>query len=326
MDDPAFEVLRVLDEGGGSAPADTITASLGIPRSRVTEAVDRLRALGYAITEPRKDLYHLTQRSGRLLPYEIQKHLGTRVIGRRMRYLEATESTTWIARDLACRQDPQKLDGMMVIAEEQTGGQGRLGRAWASPPGGIWTTIILKPQIPIDRVFMVTMAAAIAVARAIRKDLDLGALIKWPNDIFIGDKKVAGLLLELSAENAVVNYTLLGLGIDANISVGRLSPELRAAVTSLSAELGREVDRPAFLATVLKEFERHYELLEAGEYDAIVREWRSLSLTLGHRVRITTLAKTFEGEAVDIDEFGALLVRKETGAVERVIAGDCRHI
>ncbi|MDD1668367.1 MAG: biotin--[acetyl-CoA-carboxylase] ligase [Methanomicrobiales archaeon] len=326
MDDPAFQVLRVLDESGGSAPAGTITASLGIPRSRVTEAVDRLRDLGYAIAEPRKDLYHLTRRSGRLLPYEIQRHLGTKVIGRRMKYLETTESTTWIARDLACRQDPATLDGMTVIAEEQTGGVGRLGRAWASPPGGIWTTIILKPGIPIDRVFMVTMAAALAVARAIRKEFDLGALIKWPNDIFIGDRKVAGLLLELSAENSVVNYALLGVGIDANISLGRLAPELRAAVTSLSAELGREVDRPAFLATVLREFERRYELLEAGEYDAIVREWRSLSLTLGHRVRITTLAKTFEGEAVDIDDFGALLVRKETGAVERVIAGDCRHI
>jgi BirA family biotin operon repressor/biotin-[acetyl-CoA-carboxylase] ligase len=326
VDDPAFEVLRVLDEGGGSAPADTITISLGIPRSRVTEAVDRLRALGYAISEPRKDLYHLTKRSGRLLPYEIRKHLGTRVIGRRMKYLETTESTTWIARDLACRQDAAGLDGMVVIAEEQTGGLGRLGRAWASPPGGIWATVILKPVMPIDRVFMVTMAAAIAVARAARKDLDLGALIKWPNDIFIGDRKVAGLLLELSAENAVVNYALLGIGIDANIDVGRLSPELRATATSLSAELGREVDRPAFLATVLREFERRYELLEAGEYEAIVREWRSLSLTLGHRVRITTLAKTFEGEAVDIDEFGALLVRKDTGAVERVIAGDCRHL
>ena len=106
---------------------------------------------------------------------------------------------------------------------------------------------------------------------------------------------MAGLLLELSAENAVVNYTLFGLGIDANIPVGCLTPELRMTSTSLSAELGREVDRPAFLATVLKEFERHYELLEAGEYEAIVREWRSLSLTLGHRVRITTLAKDLRG-------------------------------
>ena len=201
-----------------------------------------------------------------------------------------------------------------------------MGRPWVSPSGGIWVTIVLKPKVPIDHIFMITMAGSIAVARAIRKEFDLGALIKWPNDIFIGDKKVAGLLLELSAENAVVNYALLGLGIDANIPVDRLPPDLRASVTSLSAELGREVDRPAFLATVLREFERHYELLEAEEYEAIAREWRSLSSTLGHRVRITTLAKTFEGEAVNIDEFGALLVRKETGAVERVIAGDCRHI
>jgi BirA family biotin operon repressor/biotin-[acetyl-CoA-carboxylase] ligase len=215
---------------------------------------------------------------------------------------------------------------MVIIAEEQTGGQGRLGRAWASPAGGIWTTTILAPKIPIDRVFMVTMAAAVAVVRALRKDLDLGALIKWPNDILIGDRKAAGLLLELSAENAVVNYTLLGLGIDVNISLDHLPPDLRPTVTSLSAELGREVDRPALFATILREFERRYELLEAEEYEAVAREWRSLSVTLGHRVRITTLAKSFEGEAVDIDEFGALLVRKETGAMERVIAGDCRHI
>lgn len=326
MDDPAFQVLRVLDEAGGSSPAGSITASLGVPRSEVTESVDRLRHLGYVITEPRKDLYQLVKRSSRLLPYEIEKHLATKVIGRRMKYLETTESTTWIARDLLCQQDPARLHGMVIIAEEQSGGQGRLGRAWASPAGGIWTTTILAPRIPIDRVFMVTMAAAIAVARAARKDLDLGALIKWPNDILIGDRKVAGLLLELSAENSVVNHALLGLGIDANIPLDHLPPDLRATVTSLSAELGREVDRPALLASVLKEFERRYELLEAEEYEAVTREWRSLSATLGHRVRITTLAKSFEGEAVDIDEFGALLVRKETGAMERVIAGDCRHI
>ena len=326
MDDPAFQVLRVIDEAGGSAPADSIVASLKIPRSSVTESVARLRHLGYTIGEPRKDLYQVTGRSIRLLPYEIQKHLATKVIGRRMKYLESTESTTWVARDLLCQQDPTRLHGMVIIAEEQTGGQGRLGRVWTSPPGGIWTTTILAPKLPIDRVFMVTMAAAIAVARGIRKDLDLGALIKWPNDILLGDKKVGGLLLELSAENSVVNHALLGLGIDANIDVRRLSPELRATVTSLSAELGKEVDRTALLATMLKEFERRYELLEAEEYDAVATEWRSLAITLGHRVRITTLAKSFEGEAVDIDEFGALIVRKETGALERVIAGDCRHI
>jgi len=326
VEDSAFGVLRVIDEEGGSAPAESISASLGIPRTRVDESVARLRELGYAIEEPRRFLYQLAKRSGRLLPYEVERHLATKVIGRRMKYLEKTESTTWVARDLLCQQDPARLHGTVIIAEEQTGGQGRLGRAWASPPGGIWTTTILAPKIPIDRVFMVTMAAAIAVARAIRKDLDLGALIKWPNDILLGERKVAGLLLELSAENSVVNHTLLGIGIDANIVVDHLAPDLRATITSLSAELGREVDRPSLLATVLREFERRFELLEAEEYEAVAREWRSLSATLGHRVRITTLAKAFEGEAVEIDDFGALLVRKETGAVERVIAGDCRHL
>ncbi len=326
MDDPAFQVLRVLDEEGGSAPAASVSSSLGISRTRVSESVDRLRHLGYAIGEPRKDFYQLTARSTRLLPYEILKYLATRVIGRRMKYLESTGSTTQVARDLLCQQDPARLHGMVVIAEEQTGGQGRLGRTWASPPGGIWTTTILAPRMPIDRVFMVTMAGAIAVVRALRKDLDLGALIKWPNDILIGDRKVAGLLLELSAENSVVNHALLGIGIDANVSLDHLPSDLRALATSLSAELGKQVDRPALLASILREFERRYDLLEAEEYETVAKEWRSLSATLGHRVRITTLAKSFEGEAVDIDEFGALLVRKETGALERVIAGDCRHV
>ena len=112
---------------------------------------------------------------------------------------------------------------MVIIAEEQTGGVGRMGRVWVSPTGGIWITIILKPKIPVDHVFMVTMAGAVAVARAIRKEFDLGALIKWPNDIYIGDKKVAGLLLELSAEADNIHYCLLGIGVDANISPGELT-------------------------------------------------------------------------------------------------------
>ena len=103
---------------------------------------------------------------------------------------------------------------MVIIAEEQTGGVGRMGRAWVSPVGGIWITVVLKPHVPIDHIFMITMAGSIAVARAIRKEFDLGALIKWPNDIFIGNKKVAGLLLELAAEADTVHYCLLGIGID----------------------------------------------------------------------------------------------------------------
>ena len=214
---------------------------------------------------------------------------------------------------------------MAIIAEEQTGGVGRMGRAWISPSGGIWVTIVLKPHIPIDHVFMITMAGSVAVARAIRKEYDIGALIKWPNDIFIGNKKVAGLHLELAAEADNVHYCLLSMGIDANVSLDTFSPALQNEITSLSAEVGHDVDRASLLARILKEFENHYLLIESGEYDAILREWRSLSCTLERHVEIRTLKNSFSGEAVDIDEFGALIIRKDNGKLERVIAGDCVH-
>jgi len=239
-----------------------------------------------------------------------------------MRYFESTVSTNWVAKQMVREEDPAALHGTVIIAEQQTGGMGRLGRSWVSPRGGIWVTIILRPAIPIDRIFMITMAGSIAVARALRKEYDLGALIKWPNDVYIGDKKVAGLLLEISAEADRVNYALLGMGIDVNVSPQDLSM-VPNAVTSVSLEVGHDVDRPALLARILKEFESRYSLLEAGEFDSVIREWKSLSCTLERRVRINTLKSSFEGEAIDIDEFGALLVRKDSGKIERVIAGDC---
>jgi len=219
--------------------------------------------------------------------------------------------------------DVGKMHGMVIIAEEQTGGIGRMGRAWVSPSGGIWITIVLKPRVPIDHIFMITMAGSIAIARAIRKEFDLGALIKWPNDIFIGNKKVAGLLLELAAEADSVHYCLLSIGIDVNVPLNQFSPALQKDITSISAEVGHEVDRASFLARILKEFESRYLLIESGEYEALIREWKSLSCTLENRVQIRTLKNSFEGDAIDIDEFGALIIRKDNGKLERVISGDC---
>ena len=260
----------------------------------------------------------------RLLPHEIRKKLRIRFIGKKMKYFENTPSTIWVGKKLASEGDAANLHGLVIIAEEQTGGIGRLGRSWVSPAGGIWITIVLKPKIPVDHVFMVTMAASVAVARAIRKEFDLGALIKWPNDVYIGDNKVAGLLLELSAEADTIHYCLLGIGIDVNIAPNELEA-VPSAATSISSEVGYDVDRASFLARILREFESRYLLMESEEYEPVLREWKSLSCTLEHRVRINTLKTTFEGEAIDIDEFGALLIRKDNGKVVRVIAGDCIH-
>jgi BirA family biotin operon repressor/biotin-[acetyl-CoA-carboxylase] ligase len=325
MKESLYRTIRLLEEADGPVSGEVLAERLGVSRAAVWKQIQELREQGYDILASQKDGYTLVQSSGRLLPYQVKKHLKTRVIGQHITYLPTTPSTNDVARWLAIGGDPAALHGTVVIAEEQTGGVGRLGRAWVSPEGGIWITIILTPTIPIDHVFMITMVGAVAVARAIRRDFGLGAMIKWPNDVYIGDKKVAGVLLELAAEADTIHYCLLGIGIDANFDPAVLSPDLQRAVTTLRAELEHEVDRAELLARLLRDFERHYDLLEAQEYDAILREWKSMSSTLDQHVHVNTLTKSFDGEAIDIDEYGALLVRKENGRIERVIAGDLFH-
>jgi BirA family transcriptional regulator, biotin operon repressor / biotin---[acetyl-CoA-carboxylase] ligase len=325
MPDSAFRVLEILERAQAPVSGETISRELGVTRSAVWKNINELRIMGYDISSSQKLGYQLTHASRKLLPHEVHKNLRTQVIGRKMRYLETTPSTNTVGRQMVTEGNAEKMHGTVIIAEQQSGGVGRMGRPWVSPSGGIWITIVLKPHVPIDHIFMITMAGSIAVARAIRKEFDLGALIKWPNDIFIGNKKVGGLLLELSAEADTVHYCLLGIGIDVNVPLDNFTPELQKVITSISAETGREADRPAFLARILKEFESHYQLIESGEYDTIVQEWKSMSCTLENRVQIRTLKNSFEGDAIDIDEYGALIIRKDNGKIERVIAGDCCH-
>lgn len=323
--DTAFKILEILERAPESISGEKISNELKITRSAVWKNIKELREMGYDITSSQKDGYRLVHSSTRLFPYEVHKKLNTQVIGRKMRYLEDTPSTNTIGKQICSEGNPEKLHGTVIIAEEQTGGVGRMGRAWISPAGGIWITVVLKPHVPVDHIFMITMAGSVAIARAIRKEFELGALIKWPNDIFIGNKKIGGLLLEMSAEADNVHYCLLGIGIDVNNPVKDFAADLRRDISSISAEVGHDVDRASFLARILKEFENRYQLVESGEYEAITQEWKSLSATLENRVLIRTLKNSFEGEAIDIDEFGALIVRKDNGKLERVIAGDCTH-
>jgi BirA family biotin operon repressor/biotin-[acetyl-CoA-carboxylase] ligase len=326
MNEAAFRVLKILEDEDGPISGEKISEKLGITRSAVWKHIKELRDMGYKIGASRAEGYRLTAHSTRLLPYEVKKKLKTRFIGKEIRYYSSIPTTTGIGKELCNAKDAGHLHGTVIVAEEQTGGIGRLGRAWCSPEGGIWITIILKPDIPMDHLFMITMAGSIAVARSLRKEYELGALIKWPNDIYIGDKKVSGLLLELAAEADVIHYCLLGIGIDANMDPADLPPTLRSSITTLKMELGYEVDRTALLARLLKEFEQRYTLLESEEYEAIIREWKSLSITLDHRIHVKTLRKSFDGEAIDIDEHGALIVRKDNGKIEHVFAGDCFFI
>ncbi len=322
----AFKVLDILERANGPVKSSEISSELSISKSAVWKHINELRLIGYDIVADEDEGYTLKSRFGDYQPHTIFQHLKTKTIGRQIRFFPSIPSTIWFGKDLAEQGDIADINGMVIIAEEQTGGVGRMGRAWVSPAGGIWITIILHPEIPMDHLFMLTVAGSVSVARVLRKMYDIGALIKWPNDIIIGDKKVAGILLELGAEGAEVKYCLVGMGIDANISLNDLNETIRNMITSISHEVGYVVDRSALLAAILKEFETRYEMLTKGEYDAILREWKNFSSTIGRRVRINTLRSSFEGEAVDIDVNGALVVRKDNGKIERIIAGDCIHI
>lgn len=325
MTHPMFELLRMLDDAGMNVfvPAETICNKLGITRTTVWKFVNVLRTLGYSIEASPKQGYALKKRSRSLYPYEIKRYLTTKVVGQEMHHFSQVQSTNALARQMIKEVGDEIQPGTVLISETQNNGYGRMNRSWSSPEGGIWATIFLKPKLEVSESFVIMAAASIALAKTMKYECALSALINWPNDVYICDKKVAGTTLEVSAKNGIIDYCLVGIGVDANISVEKSFPELEDEVTSLSDELGQDIDRSKFFARFLAEFERRYQTILKGETAAILSEWRSLSNTLHRRVQIRTLHEGFEGEAMDITESGALIVHRDDGDVEQVIAGDC---
>jgi len=241
--------------------------------------------------------------------------LGTRVVGRYIRWHDSLPSTNDLALRLAEIPVPE---GTVIIAEEQTAGRGRLGRAWASPRGGVWLSVILSPGLPMDKVAVIGLVAGIAVAQAIRKTTGLLARLKWPNDVLVEGQKVVGVLAE-AAPGA--DWVVVGIGINVNIAPDALPVAAGYPVTSLSAQLGHMVDREALIRAVLRELDQGYAVLRSSGISGVLRRWREMAETLGRPVRVEMSGATIYGTAFDIDEAGALLVRLDTGAVQRVVAG-----
>ena len=322
MNVTAEKIIELLEGAEGFISGERMAEKLDMSRSAVWKNIGELRNLGYLIESVKGEGYRLKSRPDLLLPCEVNRFLNTEFMGKRIDYYDTIDSTTKVARNMCIGGNHESLNGTVIIAEEQTGGVGRLGRAWSSPRGGLWISIILKPKIDMGHLFTVTMAASIAIARAIKRETGIGALIKWPNDIYIGDRKVGGLLVEISAETDKINYCIIGIGIDVNVRQEDFPEDMVTPITSISAETGNEINRAALLARILRGFEQRYKLLEEEEYTSIITEWKSLSLTLDKRVQIKTLKKAYTGVAIDIDEHGALIIRKDNGKIERCISGD----
>lgn len=254
-----------------------------------------------------------------IVPKRIQNGLQTDFIGKEIHHFTEVTSTNDVAKQLAARG---AKEGTVVIAETQTRGRGRFERRWVSPKGGIWFSTILRPEVTPQEALKLTLMAAVAVARVIRKTLKLNAEIKWPNDVLIEGKKVCGILIETSTRGKLVDFVTLGVGINANIDTDSFPENLRNSITSLKKELKEDVARERFLRALLEELEHYYMMFTRIEFDLILEEWKSLASFLGSYVEVASYDEKIVGLAVNVDQSGALLIKTENGTVRRVTSGD----
>jgi len=313
MRDKVIHFLRKYD---GYVSGEEMSGTLHISRAAIWKYMQELRKDGYDIVAVPHLGYKLVSVPDKLFPPELQEGLKTKILGKKIFYQETVSSTMDVAFQMAVQGAPE---GTVVCAENQTKGRGRLGRAWSSPKGkGIYMSIILRPQLPPSEVAKLTLLSAVALCEAIESETSLHPRIKWPNDLLIKNKKLAGILTELSAEVDKVKFVVMGIGINVNTSPGAL-PE---GGTSLKNESGQSYSRIQMTQSILTAIEEWYGRLSREGFTPVVERWKELSLTLGKRVRISDPAGKVEGEAIDLDTDGGLLIREDSGLITKRMAGD----
>jgi len=316
------QILTALRAGGpdGVSGAE-LSQKLGISRAAIWARIEEMRGLGYEIEASPHSGYHLKSVPDVLHADDIISRLGAKkVIGRDIRVFQETTSTNDVIEKLA--RDGAK-EGVVVFAETQTKGRGRLGRTWTSPKGkGLWFSILLRPTLPPQSVTRVTIASATAVARAIRKQTGLRPSIKWPNDILFGDKKCVGILTELSAELDKIKYVILGIGVDVNMNAEEIPASLKAIATSLRIESGQLHSRAELAAEILRQLDYDYRRIVQDDFDEVADEWVSQCDTIGRQVSIQMGSNVVTGRAEALDSDGALLLRTSHGRLERIMGGD----
>jgi BirA family biotin operon repressor/biotin-[acetyl-CoA-carboxylase] ligase len=291
---------------------------MGISRTMVWKHIKSLEREGFGIEAVPSQGYRITAVPDLLRLDDIRYELKAGIIGRHIHLFPEVVSTNKLAMQMAAEGAPE---GTVVIAETQTGGKGRLGRKWISPKGNLYLSLVLRPDIPVQKAPLVTLMGAVAAATAIRTACAAPAAIKWPNDIMLSGRKVSGLLTEMSAEPDRVKHLVLGIGVDVNMPLEELPSDIRSQSTTLAAQAGRIIDRTALLRQILREIDRWYrQLLENDR--AVLEEWKSLNCTIGSRVGVSGMNETIKGLAEAIDMDGRLVVRLDDDTTRAFAAGD----
>lgn len=311
-----IKLLNYLRQKDTYLSGEELSRTLGITRAGVWKHIQELKGLGYEISAVPHLGYKLVSLPDKLFWWEITWNLNTKFLGRKIISLETTSSTMDIAINLGLNKEEE---GVVVCSETQTKGRGRLGRTWFSPGGvGLYFSFLLRPEFSLLEVPKITLLSSLGVAEAIKEKTSLDIQIKWPNDIIWKEQKLGGILTEIEAEQDRVNFMVVGIGINVNNS----KSQLIKGATSLYLAKGKKIRRVELLQEILRRIEDLYLLFKKEGFLFLIDRWRKFSNLLGHRVRVILPRREIKGEVKDVDSEGSLLIRTDSGVVERVLAGD----
>lgn len=325
MHQKAGTILRLFRTEAGYISGEHLSRELGVSRTAVWKHISALRKRGYGIEAVPSRGYRLVSSPDTIDPQGIESQLAGSRIGTRLEYLDQTVSTNADAFRLA---EEGAAEGTVVFADAQSGGKGRRGRVWSSPAGvNLYCSIVLRPTIMPYEAPQLTFLSAVAVARAIELTTDLTPEIKWPNDLLVSGKKVAGLLNEMSAETDGINFVILGIGVNLNMSAGQFPEDLRHPATSLFLESGSAINRSHFASTMFNELDRLYTDFLLHGFGPVRKEWQLRCNANGRQVIVSDSGtECTGGRFIGIDTDGALLLRSDNDVLHRITCGDVRVI
>ena len=283
---------------------------LKISRVAVWKHIKKIQTLGYKIESKQKLGYRLIDNTEKLLPWEITRDLKTKLIGKRVYYFEEIDSTQNFAQNIAA---DKKENGTIIIAEKQTSGRGRLDRKWTSPKGGIWFSLIIHPKFDVSSSTLIPILSAVALSKSIKSVLDIETEVKWPNDITMNGKKVAGVLVDASFQTNSIDYLILGIGINFDIDAKKLEKRLTKTPNfyGIDSLRGKEDKTPpkTLLKEFLLQFEKNLFQLDKGEKSKIIKEWTKRAAGIGKKITINTSNGKISGISQGIDNDGALKIK-----------------
>ena len=303
---------------------EALSQEFGISRAAIWKAVHKLMDNGYEVQAVRRRGYRLQQVGEGAIEAELPPRLTTRELGRHLLCLAETESTNALAKQRAAEGAPH---GLLVTADHQTNGRGRLQRPWHSPPGrNLYISLLLRPSVAPPRVPQLAIVVALALCEALAEQLPIVPVrIKWPNDLWVGQRKLCGILCEMEAEMGAVHHIVAGVGLNVNMTADDFPPELRETATSLRLAAGREVPRTPLLAAFLNHLEPMCDRwLAADDLTPFLDAYQRLSLLHGHEIRVEQSRGTLVGRAQGITPQGELILETPQG-IARVHSGDA-HI